>query len=349
MPGLKSFWIKSPESENMPETRQTKHFFTFGTEEEQVILLPELLIVGHSSIDHIKNANGERTQPGGAAIYAAMGAKTVCKDVGILTAVGSDYSFWNTLNSFSPNMVKRVSGKSSRFIISYDKNWNAHYRTSDIGPGSRITTEDVVKAAQWGAKMVHLAPMNPPKVVRMVKALRESKGDVTISVNSCISYLDDTTNKRRVLDAANMADIFILNEKELRAITGKEVTMAAVNSIKTRTLVLTLGEIGTIVRSDGVAEFVPAMAAITKKAVDVTGAGDTWSGSFLASLLRTGSWIRAVSIASVVSAIKCTGWNFEKIEGLNFDNINDVYDFIVSLKEKGRQLTLSASLRGAPA
>jgi len=39
MPGLKSFWIKSPESENMPETRQTKHFFTFGTEEEQVIFV----------------------------------------------------------------------------------------------------------------------------------------------------------------------------------------------------------------------------------------------------------------------------------------------------------------------
>jgi sugar/nucleoside kinase (ribokinase family) len=45
--------------------------------------------------------------------------------------------------------------------------------------------------------------------------------------------------QRRVLDAANMADIFILNEKERGAITGQEVTMAAVNSIKTRTLVLT--------------------------------------------------------------------------------------------------------------
>jgi len=308
--------------------------------------LPELLIVGHSSIDHIRNVNGERTQPGGAAIYAAMGARTVCKDIGILTAVGSDYGFWEALNAFSPHFVKRVNGKSSRFIISYDKNWNAHYRTSDIGPGSRITTDDVVKAAKWGTKMVHLAPMNPPKVVRMVKALRESKSDVTISANSCISYLDDAVNRRHVLDAANLADIFILNEKELRAITGKQVTMEAVNSIKTKTLVLTLGEIGTIVRSEGVAEFVPAMAAITKKAVDVTGAGDTWSGSFLASLLKTRSWIRAVSIASVVSAIKCTGWNFEKIDRLNFDNINDVYDFIVALKEKGQQLTLSASLRG---
>ncbi len=297
-------------------------------------------------MDHIKNTNGERVQPGGAAIYAAMGARTVCKDIGILTAVGDDYTFWETLNSFSPGLVKRVKGKSSRFIISYDKNWNAHYRTSDIGPGSRITTEDVVRAAMGTTKMVHLAPMNPPKVVRMVKALRESRRKVTISVNSCISYLDNTANKKHVLEAANLADIFILNEKELRAITGKHVTMEAVNTIKTKTLVLTLGEIGTIVRSGGVAEFVPAMAAITKKAVDVTGAGDTWSGSFLASLLKTGSWIRAVSIASVVSAIKCTGWNFEKIKGLNFDNIDDVYDFIVALKEKGRQLTLAASIRG---
>jgi hypothetical protein len=39
MPGLKLFWIKSLESENMPVTRQTKRFFTFGTEEEQVIFV----------------------------------------------------------------------------------------------------------------------------------------------------------------------------------------------------------------------------------------------------------------------------------------------------------------------
>jgi len=39
MLGPNSFWVKSLESENMPETRQTKPFFTFGTEEEQVIFV----------------------------------------------------------------------------------------------------------------------------------------------------------------------------------------------------------------------------------------------------------------------------------------------------------------------
>jgi len=307
--------------------------------------LPEIIVVGHASIDRIRNANGEKMQPGGAAIYAAMGAKTVCRDVGIVTAVGEDYNFWDELSDFPTEMIKRVKSKSTQFFIKYDKDWNAHYRSVHIGPGSRIMTEDVLKAINGSVKIIHLAPMNPPKVLKMVKAIRNLHKGVKICVNSCINYMDEKPNRKAIIEAAALSDIFILNERELHALTGKEVVSKAVESIRSETLVLTLGEIGTIVRSCGHSEFVPAMAAITKNATDVTGAGDTWSGTFLATLHKSGSWIRAVSFASVVSAIKCTGWNFEKIQKLSFDNVEDVYTLPVALKEKGRQLTLSDSLR----
>ena len=307
--------------------------------------MPEIVVVGHASIDHIRNTNGERVQPGGAAIYAAMGAKTVCKDIGVVTAVGSDYKYWDQISDFPPELIKRVNQKSTQFFIKYDSDWNAHYRRINIGPGSRVMTDDVLKVINQGVRMIHLAPMNPPKVLKMVKAIRDQKLDVKICVNSCIHYLGGNSNRKAVMEAASLSDIFILNEKELHALTGKEMVSEAVDALKTDTLVLTLGEIGTIVRSSGRSEFVPAMAAITKNAVDVTGAGDTWSGTFLSSLHKSGSWIRAVSFASVVSAIKCTGWNFERIQKLSFEDVEDVYTLPVALKEKGRQLTLSDSLR----
>ncbi|MEN3051471.1 MAG: hypothetical protein ABC596_06650, partial [Candidatus Methanosuratincola petrocarbonis] len=72
---------------------------------------------------------------------------------------------------------------------------------------------------------------------------------------------------------------------------------------------------------------------------------DTWSGSFLAAFHKTGSWIKAVSYASFVSAVKCTGWNFEKVRRLRFDSVEDVYDLIIAMKEKGRQLRLAEALK----
>jgi sugar/nucleoside kinase (ribokinase family) len=311
-----------------------------------VIHLPnEIVFVGHASIDRIRNVHGEKVQPGGAVLYAAMGARTVCSDIGILTAIGEDYPFRDIFADFPYALVKTVKGKSTRFFISYGKGWNASYRKVSIGPGSQITTRDVVDTVRNGAKMIHLAPMNPPKVENMVKSIKKLNQNLTVSINSAIHYMDDRSNRRSILNAATLSDIFILNERELHAVTGREVVSEAIESIKTKMLVLTLGEIGTIVSSQGSTEFIPAMAAITKNPVDVTGAGDTWAGSFLGSYLKTGSWIKAVSFASVVSAIKCTGWNFEKVRTLKFENVGEIYDLAIALKEKGRQLTLSDALR----
>lgn len=309
--------------------------------------MPDMLFVGHASIDKIRNAHGERVQPGGAAIYAAMGARTILKDVGVLTAIGDDYPFWEEISSLDTSKIKRVREKSTRFYIKYDSDWNATYRSVVIGPGARITTNDVLSALGEGIKYVHLAPMNPPKVLKIAQAIKSKRPSVRVCINSCINYMDKKKNREAIIDAASLADTFILNERELHALTGKEVAAEAVGCIKTRMLVLTLGEIGAIVRIEGSSEFVPAMAAITKNAVDVTGAGDTWSGAFLASLHRSGSWIRAVSFASLVSAIKCRGWNFEKIKSLSFDDVSDVYSFPILLKEKSRQLTLVDAFQAA--
>ncbi|MEN3016263.1 MAG: carbohydrate kinase family protein [Candidatus Methanosuratincola petrocarbonis] len=310
-----------------------------------MIPLAEIVFVGHTSIDRVRNSNGEKIQPGGAALYAAYGARTLCRDVCLVTAVGSDYSFWEALSEFPAEFIARRKGKSTRFDISYDANWNAHYHSFEPGPASAITTRALLNAVRRGAAFVHVAPMNPPKVERMVSALRGSGLDVKISVNSCINYMDSSANRKSILKAASMADIFILNERELHELTGVEVVAEAIKAIKSKTLVLTLGEIGTMIRSEGTRDLIPALAAITKKAVDVTGAGDTWSGSFLAAFHKTGSWIKAVSYASFVSAVKCTGWNFEKVSRLRFDSVEDVYDLVVAMKEKGRQLRLAEALK----
>lgn len=304
-----------------------------------------IAFVGHTSIDRVRNLKGERVQPGGAALYAAMGARTIFDDISIITAVGAEYPFREMLEGFSNSLVRETAGKGTEFYITYDRDWNAKYRRASIGPGAQITTRDVLGALSRGARAIHLAPMNPPKVVNMVRAVKATDSGALVSVNSVIHYMDAKSNRDAILKAASLADIFILNERELHALTGEEVVSKAIKTIRAKNLVLTLGEIGTVIRSESGTEFIPAMAAITKNVVDVTGAGDTWSGSFIASYYKTKSWIKAVSFAHVVSAIKCQGWNFEKIRGLRFGGVEEIIELAVALKEKGRQLTLSDTMR----
>jgi sugar/nucleoside kinase (ribokinase family) len=301
----------------------------------------EILFVGHVSIDKIKNIHGEVVQPGGAALYAAMGAKTICKDIAIFSAIGEDYKFREVFD-FEYPIIKRVKGESTKFFIVYDKDWNPKYKKVVIGAGAKITTKELIKVIRGNIKAIHIAPMNPPKVEKMIREIKKQYPNIIISLNSSIHYLNRSINRNSILNAANLSDIFILNEKELRALIGMDVVSEALRKIKSKIIVLTLGEIGTIINSEKGIEFIPAMTAITKNLlVDVTGAGDTWAGSFLASYIKYKDWRKAVGYASFISAIKCTGWNFEKIKNLRFNNIEEAYEFIIALKEKGRQLRLT--------
>jgi ribokinase len=106
-------------------------------------------------------------------------------------------------------------------------------------------------------------------------------------------------------------------------------------------LIVTLGELGAIIsREDGDVQMVPALKFPIGKIVDTTGAGDTWCGSFLAAYKQTNNLMKSVTAASVISSIKCTGWGFSKLLNLKFKNIDEIIDYIISLREGGLQKNL---------
>ncbi|MFD5224339.1 ribokinase [Microbacterium sp. NPDC058342] len=82
-------------------------------------------------------------------------------------------------------------------------------------------------------------------------------------------------------------DVLIVNEHEAREIAGADDLESAVTvlSARVRALVVTLGERGSLVVVGGERVHVPAFAA---RAVDTTGAGDTFCGVFAARLAASG-------------------------------------------------------------
>lgn len=292
--------------------------------------------VGHASIDRVINPRGERVQPGGAALYAAMASKVLGCDSLLITAIGYDYQFKELLfSNFPPQGIKVVRVPSTRFEIVYDESWRARYSKVEIAAGSRITVRDVLKPMVFKRDFVHVAPMNPLKALRMVEALKREAPRLTVSINTCSHYLkDNPRNRAAILKAAEEADIAILSDEELKMLTGIEAIVAAAKRVRAKTLVVTLGEVGALIKREDSIELTPALTALVKQPVDVTGAGDTWSGAFLTAYFASrGDLHKATVVASILSAVKCSAWNLEALRGLRVKSLDEVIELATSLKE----------------
>ena len=116
-----------------------------------------ITFVGHVSIDRVININGERTQPGGAALHAAFAAKTLMDDVILTSVIGENYPFKEFLDYFPKDYVKTSSLSSSRFVISYDEYWEAHYSKVEQGAGVRISSSNIPKVALNHDNIIHVS------------------------------------------------------------------------------------------------------------------------------------------------------------------------------------------------
>lgn len=300
-----------------------------------------ILVAGHASVDHVFTPAGSMVQPGGAAFYAAMAARVFCDEVGIVTAVGKDFDYLGLLRDFASRDVVVTNAKSSRFEIHYDDKWVSHYRVSSFG-AARYLRAARIAAASSGYSYVHLAPMPPHKVRKAVDALR-TKGNVTISLNSWEGYMTSEEDRKVLRKLMSDVDYFIINEREVTRLAEVDSIPAALRVVDTSHLVVTLGEFGAIYVRDGRLDMTPAQAGIGGRIVDTTGAGDAWCGAFVGALSRGEGMTSSILAASIVSAIKCRGWNFERIRSLRFNSVEELVDFAVRLREGG-QLTLKKYL-----
>jgi len=297
------------------------------------------VFVGHISVDKVENVNGSRVQPGGAALYAAMAARTLFPNVTLISATGKDYDFLDVLNLLPYKDVKRYDTPSTRFHIKYDRRWEAHYLRADHGAGSRITSRRISDRWLRHKSIFHISPMRPSKVAGILDKIKQKSPETKVSVNTWIDYVKEGRRNRRILkDIALKADFFILSDTEAKALAQTDSISSAVRLLKAKRLIVTLGNFGAIISGENVdMQMVPALNLSPDKVVDTTGAGDVWCGAFLATYNLTESFGKSVGVASTISRIKCSDWGFQSLINLRFKEPNDVIEFVMGLKDGGIQ------------
>jgi ribokinase len=307
------------------------------------LLARRLVFVGHVSIDEIENVNGTKVQPGGAALYAAMAARTLSTNVTLISAVGEDYEFPEVLNLLDSKDVKRYKMPSTRFHIRYNKRWEAHYLKTVHGAGSKITSRTI--SAKWltSKSIFHISPMRAAKVARILAKIKSLSPETKVSINTWMDYIKEGRRSREILkDLALKADFFILNDSEAKALTQADSISTALRLLKAKMLIVTLGSLGAIISGENMGmQMIPALNIPPEKIVDTTGAGDVWCGSFLATYNLTEDLTKSVSVASIISSIKCSDWGFNSLVNLRFKEPDDVIEFVLGLKEGGLQKRIS--------
>ncbi|RLI42494.1 hypothetical protein DRO69_10320 [Candidatus Bathyarchaeota archaeon] len=298
----------------------------------------DLMFVGHVSIDQVENPNGCMIQPGGAALYAAMAARTLLKNVTLVSAVGKDYKFTDVLKIFSSKHVRIVGIPSTRFHIKYNERWEPQYLKASYGAASRITAASIPTKMLSKSSIVHLSPMAPKKIAKIIQKIRMDSPETKIAVNTWINYIGVRRNRVILQDLAKNVDFFMLNDTEAKALTQTDSISIALRLLEAKMLIVTLGELGAIIKGEEIGtQMIPALKIPLKKVVDTTGAGDTWCGAFLATYKLTEDIMKSVTIASIISSIKCSGWGLQKLINLKFKKSDDVIEYVIGLKEGALQ------------
>ena len=165
--------------------------------------------------------------------------------------------------------------------------------------------------SEWRtARGVHLAPSQPGVMAAVLDHFAAAGARITADPGCQLAVrgLDEITPILARLDA------FLPSEVELRALVpgaGLEDALAELAARCPGAVAVKLGPKGVLVRDRG-ARAAVAVPAVPARAVDPTGAGDSFCGGFLAGLVETGDAVAAarygaISAARIVAAFGADG------------------------------------------
>lgn len=257
------------------------------------------------SVDHIVKP-GETAASQGMEIFC--GGKGLNQSIALARAgasvshagmVGEDGGRLLALcrtNGIDASLVRTVPGKSGHTIIQLDKDGQNCILLYG-GSNQSITVEYIEEVLSGFAAGDIILLQNEINGIHTVIDLAYAK-QMRIVLNP--SPFDENIAK---CDLSKVS-VFFINEIEGFQITGEQAPDRILDKLESRfpsaVTVLTLGREGAICLDHGSRLRQPIFPA---PRVDTTGAGDTFTGFFLAEILRGGSIKEAMRLASQASAI----------------------------------------------
>jgi sugar/nucleoside kinase (ribokinase family) len=235
-----------------------------------------------------------RTLPGGAGANAACWAvRSGCRDVRLLARAGADSAAWHRaeLQRAGVRCLLAVDEEApTGTVVALVDSAAERTFLTDGGAGLRLCPDDWSPSMLDGIARLHVSGyllFAPTSRATALLALREAgRRRIPVSVDPASAGFLAGLGPGPFLELVEGVDLLLPNADEVRELTGlpDPADGAAKLSRHVRRVVVTLGDRGIVLATGGVVTArVPASPVGCP--VDSTGAGDAFTGGFLAALL----------------------------------------------------------------
>jgi len=278
-------------------------------------------VVGSIAYDRVKTPFGERQRMlGGAATHFALAA-SFFDEVRLVGPVGEDFTDMDVLRTRGSVVddVQRVAGGET-FFWHGEYGWDLNSReTLETRLGVFETFDPELSEASRGADTLFLANIQPD----VQRAVREQCRASFVAMDSMNLWIE--TARDSLVQTIGMVDCVILNDAELRQLTGKPNLVSAAREVLAMgpsVVVAKQGEYGAaLVTAD---EFFSLPAYPLETVVDPTGAGDTFAGGFVGWLSgHPGDYRTAMAYGTALASFNVEEFGTERVLRLTREEIED--------------------------
>ena len=258
---------------------------------------------------------------GGDTSNAAIAASRQGASVGYITAVGADapgdsfMALWQREGVDTATVLRNEHAQTGIYFVTHDAAGHhfLHYRKAS--PAALYAPADLPKAALAAATIFYASGISQgisgsaaDAVFAAIDIVRRHGGKVAYDTNYRPRLWPPARAAAVMHAAMSNVDFAFPGIEDARVLTGLGDPDAILDfylRLGSKVVVLKMGESGAYFADP---QRRVLIAPHPVRAVDATGAGDTFCGAFLARILAGDSAERAARYASVAAALTCTGY-----------------------------------------
>lgn len=298
----------------------------------------DLICLGNITIDDLVLPDGSVHIGcfGGDAVYAALSAKLWTDSVGLVAPLGYDCpsTYVNRLKDVGFDL----SGLPYRNVPTY-RNWvvydhsghrtwipqTADHHFFELSPLTADIPEDYRNARGFLVLAMDLAAQED-----LIGELSKANGLVALDPQE--DYI--AGNEDRVISLIKQVDIFLPSEIEVERLMGhRDFERAARDFISfgCKVVVIKMGSKGALVYESSTCkeEYIPVFPV---NAVDSTGAGDSFSGGFMACFVRTLDVVQSGLCGAVSASFAIEGYGTEHLFSISRSQALERFEELVKIR-----------------
>jgi sugar/nucleoside kinase (ribokinase family) len=273
----------------------------------------DIVTVGHFTIDLIFTPKTTCPKPvlGGSPAYVSLAARKLDAKVGVISKVGKDFpsEYVQRLSCEGVNLSRLKFVKkalTTKFVLTY-RNGSRKLQLQEKAPN--IYVRDI---GSVGSKVIHIAPVANEVTEKAIEKLRTRTKVLSLDPQGFTRKFDKKGNvsPKKWADKSilEVIDIFKSSLNEVKLVSGVknlESAMMKIYEYGIKIVIVTLGLKGAKLFFEDSFYNIPAYKPKVVK--DLTGAGDTFIGAFLAEYVKGKDPLWCACIGSAAASFVVQG------------------------------------------